>query len=29
VWTKVDVQHHSEEVLAAIAEMKKQGAMTM
>ena len=23
VWTKVEVQHHSEEVLAAIAELKK------
>jgi len=23
VWTKVDVQHHSEEVLAAIDELKK------
>ena len=23
VWTKVDPQHHSEEVLAALAEMKK------
>ena len=27
VWTKVEVQHHSEEVLAAIGEMKKQAAM--
>jgi len=23
VWTKVEVQHHSEEVLAALAELKK------
>ena len=29
VWTKVEVQHHSEEVLAAIAELKKQAGKTM
>jgi thioredoxin-dependent peroxiredoxin len=29
VWTKVEVQHHSEEVLAAIAELKKQAAAMM
>ena len=23
VWTKVEVQHHSEDVLAAISELKK------
>ncbi len=23
VWTKVQIQHHSEEVLAALAELKK------
>jgi peroxiredoxin Q/BCP len=27
VWTKVEVQHHSEEVLAAIGELKKQAAI--
>jgi peroxiredoxin Q/BCP len=26
VWTKVQVQHHSEEVLAAIDELKKQAS---